>query len=128
MHGINYFHFFAGKVWQMVTITISSQKQPPEVFCKKRCSYKFRKIHRKTPVPECLFKESCKLRSATLLKTHRCFPVNFTKFSRTTFLTEHLWWLPLDLTWEILKILLVRFLCNRKCQNQNNFCEIILDI
>ena len=27
------------------------QKQPPEVFCKKKCSYKFRKIHRKTPLP-----------------------------------------------------------------------------
>ena len=31
------------------------QKQPPEVFCKKRCSEKFRKIPRKTPVPESLF-------------------------------------------------------------------------
>ena len=31
------------------------QQQPPEVFCKKRCLYKFRKIHRKTPVPESLF-------------------------------------------------------------------------
>ena len=29
--------------------------QPTEVFCKKRCSYKFRKIHRKTAVPETLF-------------------------------------------------------------------------
>ena len=27
------------------------QKQPPEVFCKKKCSYKFRKIHRKTHAP-----------------------------------------------------------------------------
>ena len=32
------------------------QKQPPKVFFKKRCSQKFRKIHRKTPVPEPLFK------------------------------------------------------------------------
>ena len=31
------------------------QKQPPEVFCKKRCSWKFHKIHRKTPVLESLF-------------------------------------------------------------------------
>ena len=30
-------------------------KQPPEVFNKKRCSEKFHKIHRKTPVPESLF-------------------------------------------------------------------------
>ena len=53
----------------------------------KRCSYKFRKIHRKAPVT-----------SATLLKKrlwHRCFPVNFAKFLRTPFFTEHLWWLLL---------------------------------
>ena len=31
------------------------QKQQPEVFCKKRCSQKFFKIHKKTPVPESLF-------------------------------------------------------------------------
>ena len=28
------------------------KKQPPKAFCKKRCSQKFHKIHRKTPVPE----------------------------------------------------------------------------
>ena len=32
-----------------------SQKQPAEVFCKKKCSSKFRKILRKTPVLESLF-------------------------------------------------------------------------
>ena len=31
------------------------QKQPPEMFHEKRYSYKFHKIHRKTPVPESLF-------------------------------------------------------------------------
>ena len=33
------------------------EKQPPQVFyfVRKRCSYKFPKIHRKTPVPEFLF-------------------------------------------------------------------------
>ena len=35
----------------------SIEKQPSEVFCKKGCSKKFRKIHRKTPVPESLFYE-----------------------------------------------------------------------
>ena len=38
--------------------------------------------------------------SATLLKKrlwHRCFPVNFAKFLRTTFFTEHLWRLILNL-------------------------------
>ena len=38
------------------------------------------------------------LKPATLLKKefwHRCFPVNFAKFLRTPFFTEHLWWLLL---------------------------------
>ena len=38
------------------------------------------------------------LRSAPLLKKrlwHRCFPVDFTKFLRTPFFIEHLWWLLL---------------------------------
>ena len=61
----------------------------------KRCSYKFHKIHRKTPVPESL----C-LRPATLLAKkfwHRYFSVNFVKFLRAPFYTEHLWWLLLIL-------------------------------
>ena len=39
------------------------------------------------------------LRPATLLKKrlwHRCFPMNFAKFLRTPFLTEHLRWLLLS--------------------------------
>ena len=28
------------------------QKQPPEVFCRKRCSLRFRKFHKKTPMLE----------------------------------------------------------------------------
>ena len=28
-------------------------------------------------------------------ETLGCVPVNFAKFLRTPFLTEHLWWLPL---------------------------------
>ena len=38
---------------------------------------------------------------ATLLKKrlwHRCLPVNFVKFLRTLFFTEHLWWLLLYVT------------------------------
>ena len=72
---------------------VAIRKQPPEVFYKKRCSEKFRKIYRKTLVPECLFNKVVGLRPATLLRKslrHRCFPVNFTKFLRTTF-SEHLW-------------------------------------
>ena len=58
----------------------------PEVFFKKRCSWKFHKIDRKTPVPETLFNKVAGLRPATLLKKslwHRCFPVNFEQFLKT---------------------------------------------
>ena len=44
------------------------------------------------------FNKVAGLRPATLLKKrlwHRCFPVNFTKFLRTTFFIEHVWWLLL---------------------------------
>ena len=67
-------------------------KQPPEVFYNKSRSQKFRKIHRKTPVPESLFfNKVAGLRPATLLKKklwHSYFPVNFVKYA--PFLTEHL--------------------------------------
>ena len=49
----------------------------------KRCSWKFRKIHRKTPVPESLFFSCNFIKMRLWLK---CFPVNFVKFLRTPFL------------------------------------------
>ena len=61
-----------------------------------RCSWKFRKVHRKTPVSVSFF-----LRPVTWLKKrlwHRCFPRNFAKFLRTLSPTEHLRWLLLFLT------------------------------
>ena len=58
-------------------------------------------------------REALGFKPATLLKErlwHRCFLVNFVKFLRTPFFTEHLWWLLLDLsgntlTWNISLIL-----------------------
>ena len=46
------------------------------------------------------FNKVASLRFATLLKKrlwHRCFPLNFAKFLRTSFLTEHLRWLLLNI-------------------------------
>ena len=70
------------------------QKQPPEVFYKKRCSPKFHKIHRNTCAKKhlcqsLLFNKVAGLRPTTLLKKRlwrRCFPVSFVKFLRTPFL------------------------------------------
>ena len=44
------------------------------------------------------FNKVAGLRPATLLRKtpwYRCFSVNFVKFLRTPFLTQHLWWLIL---------------------------------
>ena len=43
-------------------------KQPLEVFCKKRCSWKFRRIYKKTPALESLFNKIEGLRPVTSLK------------------------------------------------------------
>ena len=73
------------------------------MFWKKRCSWKFHKIHKKTPVnarvsffnkvaglcQSLFFNKVAGLRPATLFKKRlwrRCFPVNFVKFLRTPFL------------------------------------------
>ena len=65
----------------------------PEVFYKKGVLRNFAKF---------TGKHLCQsLRPATLLKKrlwHRCFPVNFVKFLRTPFFTEHLWCLLLNKT------------------------------
>ena len=66
----------------------------PEVLSKKRCSWKFRKIHRKTLQNQGLFLISCRLRPATLLKRGplvQVFSCGFCDIFKNTFFTEHLW-------------------------------------
>ena len=75
-----------------------TQKQPPEVFCKKGVLWNFVKFTGKYLRQSLFFNKLAGLRPATLSKKrlwHRCFPVNFVKFLRTPFLTEHLRWLLL---------------------------------
>ena len=74
----------------------------PEVFCKKGVPRTFAKFTGKQLCQSLFLNKVAGLRPATrpatLLKKrlwHRCFPVNFTKFLRTSFLTEHLQWLLL---------------------------------
>ena len=55
-------------------------------FIKKGVLKYFAKIYGKTLVPESLLKKRL---------CHRCFPMNFAKFLRPPFLTEHLQWLLL---------------------------------
>ena len=58
----------------------------PEEFCKKGVLGNFAKFTGKYLCQRLFFNKVAGLR-------HRCFPVNFAKFLRTPFCTEHLQWL-----------------------------------
>ena len=72
----------------------------PEVSCKKGVLRNFTKFTGKHLCQSLFFNEVTGLRPAILLKKrlwHRCFPMNFVKFSRTPFYVGHLWRLLLPL-------------------------------
>ena len=78
--------FREGLWWCSLVSLDIRQKQRPEVFCTKRCYQKFRKIHRKIPVPE---SQACNfIKKETLT---RVFSSEFCEISKNTFFTEHLW-------------------------------------
>ena len=65
----------------------------PEKFCKKGVLKNFAEFLGKHLYQSFFFNKVAGLRPATLLRQrlwHRCFPVNFVKFSRTSIFTEHL--------------------------------------
>ena len=71
----------------------SSRSSRPEVFCKKGVLRNFTKFAGKHLCQSLFFNKVAGLRPATLLKErlwHRCFPVNFVEFLRTSFFIEHL--------------------------------------
>ena len=81
--------------------TKSRKSSRPEVLCKKDVLRNFSKFTEKHLFQSLLFNKVAG-QPRTLLKKrlwHRCFPVNFAKFSKTAFLTEHLRWLLLNLVW-----------------------------
>ena len=68
----------------------------PQVFCKKGILKNFTKFTGKHLWQSLFFDKVAGLRTATLFKErlwHKCFPVNFVKFLRTSIFIEHLWWL-----------------------------------
>ena len=65
----------------------------PEVFCKKGVLTNFAKYRGKHLCQSLFFNNV-----ACLRLWHRCFPVNFAKFLRTSFCIEHLRWLLLMMT------------------------------
>ena len=77
---------------------LKNRSSRPDVFCEKSVLVTCAKFTGKH-LCQSLFFNKVADASATLLKKrlrHRCFPVNFVKFSRTPFFTEHLWWVLLE--------------------------------
>ena len=69
------------------------------MFCKNGDLINFAKFTDKHRCQSLFLNKVADLRPATLLRNrlwHRCFPVNFAKFLRTSFIIEHLWWLLLN--------------------------------
>ena len=69
------------------------------MFYKKGVLRNFAKFRVKHLCQRLFLNKIAALRPATLLKRslwHRCFPLNFAKFLRTPFFTEHVWWLLLN--------------------------------
>ena len=56
----------------------------PDIEAATGRALKFRKIHRETPLPDSIFNKVAGLQLKRLW--HKCFPVNFAKFSRALFL------------------------------------------
>ena len=90
----NISHLISDHLIQFVTMKISRSSRP-EVFLES-APRNFAKFTGKHLCQSLSFNKVADPRSATLLKKrlwHRCYPVNFAKFLRTPFLTEHVWWL-----------------------------------
>ena len=85
---------------RFVHLMLSSKCYRPEILCKKDVLKNFAKFTEKHLCQSHFFNNVVVLRPATLLKRrfwHRCFPVSFAKFLRTSFFIEHPWWLLLEL-------------------------------
>ena len=82
--------------WLIHPLRLRSSRQ--ELFCKKGVLRNLSKFTGKHLCQSLFFNKVAGLRRATNIKKEtlrRCFPVNFVKFLRTSFYTEHLWWLLL---------------------------------
>ena len=80
-------------VWIGLFSVWSFRSSRPEVFCTKGVLKHFANFTGKHLRQSLFFNKAADLRPATLLKNrpwHRCFSVNFAKFLRTPFFTEHL--------------------------------------
>ena len=86
--------FAARQTRPILTNTRSSRSSHQRCSLRKGVLINFAVFTGKHLCQSLFFNEITGLSPATLLKKrlwHRCFPVNFAKFLRTLFFTEHLW-------------------------------------
>ena len=103
------------------------------MFCKIVVLRKFSKFTLKHLCQSLFFNKVADLRPWTLLEKrlcHRCFPVNFAKFPRTPFITEHFWWLILSSFYEIFSLATCINITEFNCVNrkQLNIPESVFGI
>ena len=111
--------FFA--LYLLLKILFVYQHSSPEA-ATQRCSIKkvFLEISQNSKENTCAkvsFLIKLQTAPATLLKRrlwHRCFAVNFAKFLRAPFVTEHLWWLLLLIPFNLLLVDSVSMLILKK--------------
>ena len=86
------YHNFYVTTFQTLAKHVKCRSSRPEVFCKKGVLRNFTKFTGKHLCQSLFFNKVAVIKKRLW---HRCFPVNFMKFLRTPFFTEHLWWLLL---------------------------------
>ena len=89
----------------MICISRSSRL---EVFCTKGALRNCAKFTEKHLCQSLFFNKVAGLRACNFIKKEtlaQCFPVNFAEFLRTPFITEHLWWLFLEIQIKSLEVL-----------------------
>ena len=111
------------------TLTLLVEAVAHTCSVKKMFIKNFTKFTGKHLCQSLFFNKVAGLRTGTLLKErlwHSCFPVNFAKFVRTPFLTEHLRWLLLYLVYTYVSLIPASFIFSIKlCQSLSNLLVLV---
>ena len=114
------------------SFSYSERSSRPEVFCTKDILKNFAKFTGKHQCQSLFFNKVADLRLAILLekrRRYRYFPVDFAKFLRTPFSTEHLQWLLLKIisyhTKEILYVN-INFMGNKLWSKNKHFLLLLI--
>ena len=89
-----FFCFFWENSGELKSFSVVAQEAATRGVLWKRCSYKFHKILRRTPVPKSLFLIKLQAQACNFIKKETVaeeFSCEFCEISRSTFFTENVW-------------------------------------